>query len=255
MDKPANAAAVGGSTVLYLIRHGQAFVNVEEVIGGMKGDHRGLTPEGIRQAERLRGRLRATGEIKPDVLLASTLPRARQTAEIVAPALGLPITFEDDLQEVRPGPGGDGLTLEQFRRRFGWVAFEDDPHRETDPGGESWVTFVARGCGVLERITTEHAGKTIVAVTHGGIIDTSFLYFFGLDRERVPATGLATWNTSLTRWERVPHRDRMRWRLAAYNDAAHLREIGPGQTIDYGAQQSGVPSHPAEPAPPAEKDA
>ena len=44
----------------------------------------------MRQAERLRDRLAATGEIRADVLLSSTLLRASQTAELVAPALGLP---------------------------------------------------------------------------------------------------------------------------------------------------------------------
>jgi len=64
-------------TQLYLIRHGQAFCNVENLIAGMESDV-GLTPVGVAQAERLRDRLSATGEIAADVLIASTLPRARQ---------------------------------------------------------------------------------------------------------------------------------------------------------------------------------
>ena len=76
---------------LYLIRHGEAYSNVENVIGGMNGDL-GLTERGFRQAQALAERLRG-GEIKPDVLYASTLPRARQTAEYVAEALDMPITW------------------------------------------------------------------------------------------------------------------------------------------------------------------
>ena len=95
-------------TNLYLVRHGEAFSNVEPIIGGMHGD-KGLTPLGIKQAEKLRDRLAATGEIPADVLIGSTLPRARQTTEIIAPALGLPIIWDDDVQEMNPGEA-DGMT-------------------------------------------------------------------------------------------------------------------------------------------------
>ncbi len=91
-------------TKLCLIRHGQAVVNVKPIIGGMRGDT-GLTALGIEQVERLRDRLIATRELKADVVLSSSMPRARQTAEILAPAFGLPIIFDDDLHELRPGGG------------------------------------------------------------------------------------------------------------------------------------------------------
>ena len=81
------------TTNLYLIRHGEAYSNVEAVIGGMHGD-RGLTERGIAQAQALARRL-AKGEIAADVLYSSTLPRARMTAELVAEALKLPITWDD----------------------------------------------------------------------------------------------------------------------------------------------------------------
>jgi probable phosphoglycerate mutase len=74
-------------THLYLIRHGDYAVGLE---GGRYGDQ-GLTPLGVRQAERLRVRLATTGEIKADALIASPLLRARQTAEVLASTLGLPV--------------------------------------------------------------------------------------------------------------------------------------------------------------------
>lgn len=95
-------------TNLYLIRHGEAVVNVKPIVGGMRGDT-GLTEHGVQQAERLRDRLRDTQEIKADILIASTLPRARQTAEIIAPALGLSLTFDEEVQEMRVGEA-DGMS-------------------------------------------------------------------------------------------------------------------------------------------------
>ena len=102
-------------TNLYIIRHGEAYTNIESVIGGMQGD-RGLTERGIAQAEALARRL-STGEIAADVLYASTLPRARATAEHVAAALKLPIAWDDELHELRPGES-DGMRVEDARAKF-----------------------------------------------------------------------------------------------------------------------------------------
>lgn len=221
------------TTHLYLIRHGQAVVNVEAILGGMKGDT-GLTPLGVAQAERLRDRLTLSGEIQADVLIASTFPRARQTAEIIAPALGLPIVLDDEAQEMRPGIG-DGMRLEEYKAKYGWVDFDKEPLRMMAPGGESWGQFTLRVGQMLARITQEHAGKTIVLVCHGGIIDVSFLYFFRMPTLSLPPIGFVTHNTSITHWEHTMQRGRMLWRLARYNDDTHLLDVGRGTWIDWSA--------------------
>ncbi len=219
-------------TNLYLIRHGQAVVNVEPIIGGMRGDT-GLTELGVEQAGLLRDRLMDTGEIQPDVVIVSTLPRARQTAEIIAPAFpGVPLLFDDAVQELRTGDEGDGLTIDVYKKRFGWVSLHDEPLRPVDPNGESWGMFVLRVASALARITKEYAGKTIVVVCHGGIIDASFLHFFGMNGLAFPQAGFATQNTSLTHWEFTMYHGTMRWRLVTYNDAAHLKPLGRPRAIE-----------------------
>jgi probable phosphoglycerate mutase len=239
MSQEEDGAEDRRPTTLFLIRHGQAVVNVQPIMGGPKGDT-GLTETGVRQAELLRDRLRASGEIRPDVIIASTLPRARQTAEIIRPALGedVPFLLDDDVQELRVGPEGDGLHADEYKRRFGWVDFYKDPLRVVDPGGESWATFMLRVATALTRITREHAGKCVVVVCHGGVIDGSFLHFFGMPLQAVPPAGFHTANTSITCWRRAWVRDRMRWDLAKYNDDLHLRNL-PGD----------VPPRPATPVP------
>ena len=62
-------------------------------------DLRPLTEKGRRQAERV-GRLLAAAAFVPDVVLASPLVRARQTAEIVAELLGVPVHLEARLGEM-----------------------------------------------------------------------------------------------------------------------------------------------------------
>lgn len=207
-------------TNLYFVRHGQAVVNITQVMGGPKGDT-GLTILGRAQAERLRDRL-ATGEIAADVLIASSLPRARETAEIIAPALNLPILLDDDLHELRVGPDADGLSLEEYTRRFGWVEISDNPLTPVDPGGESWARFMLRVGETLTRIAQDYRGKTVVIVCHGGIVDGSLVHFFGMNAHAFPTARLHTLNTSLTHWTYSCRKGKWHWRLNAYNDSHHL---------------------------------
>src|SRR5215469_2271055 len=212
-------------TRLYLIRHGQAHSNVKPygVVAGMQGDD-GLTPLGRTQAERLRDRLTATGEITADILISSTLPRARQTAEIIAPALGLPIIFDDDVQEQSVGDL-DGMRWDEVESRI--ADNRQEPFKPFGPGGENWGQFVLRVGTALDRILHEHDGKTIVIVCHGGVIDASFLVFFGINTLVPPVTAFHTRNTSITLWEQHGVDEySQRWGLTGYNDCLHTQDIG-----------------------------
>jgi probable phosphoglycerate mutase len=212
-------------TTIYLIRHGEAHCNVNPggPTAGMRGDL-GLTELGRRQAERLRDRL-ASGELAADVLVSSTLPRARQTAEILAPALALPITFDDEVQEMRVGDA-DGMLWTEMQTRYGVPNYRKTPYRPLAPGGENWGQFVLRVGTALDRIAREHEGETVVVVTHGGFIDAAFLVFFGVGTLVQPPFELYTHNTSITQWERHTHEDGApRWRLVRYNDDLHVRDI------------------------------
>jgi probable phosphoglycerate mutase len=245
-------------TNLFLIRHGESYANtdVNGGIAGMEGD-RGLTPLGRQQAERLRDRLAASHEIAADVLIASTLPRARQTAEIIAPALGVEIQFDDDVQELRPGES-DGLTIAEARKRFGFPELRKEPYTQVAPSGENWGQFVLRVGTALNRITREHAGKTIVVVTHGGFIDSSFLVFLQMHTLVPPPVDFYTHNTSITHWQQVRHDEGARWRLVRYNDDTHIRDI----LVDHRdiweralREKPAEEEHPAVPIPTEERDA
>lgn len=235
-------------TQLYLIRHGQAVVNVVPIIGGMKGDT-GLTELGVEQAGRLRDRLAATGEIKADVLLASPMPRARQTAEIIAPALGLPIEIVPELKELNPGEA-DGMTFADYQAKYGPFSF--DMSKPISPGGETWPTFMERISGVYARIAAEYPGKIVVAVCHGWVIEGSFSCFFGLETANLPSVEFQVANTSITQWERFSRRDEGRWRLKRYNDDIHLRSDVLWQaTIPDSAEGIDKPAVPLPGDPPA----
>ena len=101
----ASGNLAAGMTRLVLVRHGESVATVERRIGGVRTCG-GLSPLGRKQAEALAARLARTGEISADVLVASTMRRAVETAEIIAPALGdLPIEQIAERGRARARPG------------------------------------------------------------------------------------------------------------------------------------------------------
>ena len=134
-------------THLYLIRHGDFAVGLED---GRYRDQ-GLTPLGVRQAERLRDRLATTGEIQADALIASPLPRARQTAELLAPALGLPVVLDAEVEEWRNEDGS--LSNEAFMERVMATKSEQMPFARWVPGCENWLEFCIRVSDALNALS------------------------------------------------------------------------------------------------------
>jgi probable phosphoglycerate mutase len=213
-------------TDLYLIRHGEATSNVDPyIIGGEKGCM-GLTERGHAQAKALGERM-ATGEFSFDILYSSTLPRARQTAEYVTEGLEkMPILWDDDLHELRPGEC-DGLTIAEARARYsGFATFFDDLYTPLSPGGESWADFHLRIARTLDRILRAHTGKRIAIVAHGGVVEVSFLYFLGLGTPTRTRNAFHVRNTSITHWRHTESYGRHEWQLVCHNDHAHLRGTG-----------------------------
>lgn len=210
-------------THLYLVRHGDATTTSTNPLEDPR-----LTVLGIAQAERLRDRLAGSGEIKADVLIASTMLRARQTAEIIAPALSLPILYDDDVQEWR-FPQDEKINVDEYVEHFKTLSHDQKPFYQVVPGAESWVQFMLRACVSLNRITERYAGKTIVVVCHGGVIDASFHFFLRLSTVHLPPSYFDTHNTSLTHWYRAGQPDvgfPPSWTLESYNDVMHLRDLG-----------------------------
>lgn len=208
-------------THLYLIRHGEAYSNAESRVEGLSC--RGLTERGLAQAQALRERM-ATGEFPIDVIYASTLCRARQTAEAVSAGLNLPIRWDDELHELRPGDA-DGMTVEEARAQFaGFRDFLRDAYTPIATNGESWGSFQARVGMVLERIVRDHPGQRVAVVAHGGVIEASFLHVLGLGPQARTRTAFLIRNTAITHWRFAEsHGGRQEWQLVVHNDFAHLR--------------------------------
>jgi probable phosphoglycerate mutase len=211
-----------------LLRHGESRATVDGVAGGQRGCQ-GLSPLGRRQAQALAARLSATGELDDaSVLLSSTLRRAVETAEVVAPALGgLPVEQDADLSELNPGEG-DGLTWAEWESRYGGFDIAAEPYRPLAPGGESWAEFGLRVGRTLTRLVETYAGLTIVAACHGGVIEHALVQGLGLPAQVPPARRVHTApNTSINEWvvETVAGAP-PRWELIRFGDVAHLDAVG-----------------------------
>ncbi|MET0324324.1 MAG: histidine phosphatase family protein [Ilumatobacteraceae bacterium] len=212
-----DAAAEFVPTRLVLVRHGESRASVARSIGGPR-TCAGLSELGREQCERLAARLIETSELTDVVLYASAYPRARETAELLAPAFKDPeVHIEAGFGEHDPGPDSDGLTFDEFIARHGMPDWESDPHAVTFPGGETLAELHHRVGIAVRDVVTAHPGRTIVVCCHGGVVNAILRMAL-----RTPTTGgfeLFTTNTSITELLLVRPG---RWRLVRYNDAAHL---------------------------------
>lgn len=205
------------ATRVVLVRHGEAACNVNGVVGGPRGCT-GLTDRGRAQVGALAARLAATGELRDAVALyASVLPRAVETARLLAPYVGngtLAVAERCSLCELHPGQS-DGLGWAEVIGRFGEPDWDADPTAPLAPGGESWATFVARAAAGVQAVADMHPGETVVVACHAGVVEATLVSWLGATRPRLQ---LRTTHASMTEWERSASG----WRLLRYNDAGHL---------------------------------
>ena len=203
---------------LILVRHAQAHAGFRGPIAGPTGC-RGLTPLGRRQAEALRDHFISTRRVRADLLLASVLPRAIETAEIIAPGLDLELASQDcDLCEVHTGQA-DGVDWADYNAMFGSFDMEAEPDRVFAPEGDSWMSFHERVQGALDRLAREYTGQTVVAVCHAGVIMASMRLLLGVPAPWAGA-GMRPTNTGLTEWAHDELLDQ--WTLHTFNEADHL---------------------------------
>ena len=211
-------------TRLVLIRHGEAQSFVDGVIGGARG-YNGLSERGRRQAEALHARLARTGElVDATAIYTSTLPRAIETADVIAPAIGEHARSSTcELCELHVDERLDGRPFEEFSEWYDWPP-TSNPYVGWAEGAEPWAEFVLRVGRELDRLVREHAGESLVVVCHGGVIGAALSVFAELPLRQPFRIQID--NTSLTEWRlEADARGVDRWVLARFNDAAHLADV------------------------------
>ena len=169
-DERAPNALVGWShthldvATTVLLRHGETEHTAHKRFSGWGGDDPGLSDVGRQQAELVASYLKTSGGI--DAIVASPMARTRETADIIASALGLAVAIEDDVRECSFGEW-DGLTFEEVQERSPdelarWLAATDIP----PPGGESFAQVSQRVAAARRRLMEMYPNQIMLVVTH-----------------------------------------------------------------------------------------
>ena len=151
-------------------------------------------------------------------LVRTPLQRTAQTADAIRSA-GFTFGSEIIEQDFMEQSFGDwqGVSYAEFdnirdgiAHRY-WLA----PAYERAPNGESFTDLIARTVPAITKLTAEHSGNDIIAVTHGGTIRAALSFALGLDPER--ALAFAVENCSVTRLDHIDHDGQHSWRLSFIN--------------------------------------
>src|SRR4249919_2509278 len=95
-----------------VVRHGQSLLNVDKLVNGDPALYRGLSEQGIEEAQLLAGQLAA---LPLDLVAVSPFPRALQTANIALDGREVPHLVDEDLGDVRIGEL-EGKSLDAYRK-------------------------------------------------------------------------------------------------------------------------------------------
>ena len=184
---------------LLVIRHGESEADLLDVHEG-RADF-ALTERGHRQAEAMANYVADNYNISK--IYASTLTRAKQTAQHLSDKTGISIVFDENLMEFNNGLLA-GLPRTVVREKYPEVP--DLPIDKAVYDQESQVEFRQRAENALSRIMNETENdETIAVVSHGGMINQLYRSFFNMPVDCIyffntADTGIHIW--SLTDRER-----------------------------------------------------
>ena len=165
-----------------ITRHGETDWNVSGILQGWIDVP--INEQGRRQAREMASSFADAGFT---AVCTSPLVRARETAEIVTAALGLPPQFchdgikERHFGEIQGVPKSEladlnPMLLQQILRRNPCAEFE---------GGESMDAFADRVLGGFMEIGARHPGERVLVVTHGWVMDVVTRHIEGLPRSTI----------------------------------------------------------------------
>lgn len=184
---------------ILVIRHGESEADLLDVHEG-RADF-ALTERGHRQAEAMAHYVADNYDVSK--IYASTLTRAKQTAQHLSDKTEIPIIFDENLMEFNNGLLA-GLPRAVVREKYPEVP--DLPIDKAVYGQESQVEFRQRAENALSRIMNEAENdETIAVVSHGGMINQLYRSFFNMPIDCIyffntADTGVHIW--SLTDRER-----------------------------------------------------
>src|ERR1700761_5828909 len=205
----------GEATRLIAVRHGETAWNVEARLQGQLDIP--LNERGLEQARRTAHWL---AEDCPDVVVSSDLARAQATAQAIASFNRIPLELDAGLRE-RSFGGFQGMTHTEVAERWPelsaqWKSRDPEFAPGMDGDGESLKAFYARCLAATLRIAERHAGRTVVLVAHGGVMDCLYRA-----ATRVPLDAARNWQLGNAAINRLLHTC-SGLTLVGWNDTGHL---------------------------------
>ncbi|SES44368.1 histidine phosphatase family protein [Psychrobacillus sp. OK032] len=192
-------------TTIGLIRHG---ITEWNVLGKSQGiSDIPLNEIGKQQALALANRLSL--DEKWDIIVTSDLSRAKETGQIIASKLNLPISrFDERIREINCGEI-EGTTEDERLNKWGsnW--------RKLNLGMEEFENVSKRGYEFLLELATIYSDKRVLVVSHGALIGLTLQKILP---EKFPSTHIE--NTSLT----ILNIKDSTWDCTLYNCTQHLCE-------------------------------
>ncbi|HEV8689964.1 MAG TPA: histidine phosphatase family protein [Ideonella sp.] len=201
-------------TRILAVRHGETAWNADTRLQGQTDIS--LNATGQEQARRLAEAL--AGE-DIDAIIASDLVRARDTAQAVADRQGMTLATDAGLRERSFGIF-EGHTYAEVERL--WPE-ESARWRRREPefgaeGGETLQGFYDRCVATATQLAETHPGRTLLLVTHGGVLDCLYRA-----ASRIPLNAPRTWelaNTGVNRLLYTPQG----FTLVGWGDVQHLHD-------------------------------
>ena len=204
--------------------HFITFLRHGESVGNAAGYHQGqadfpLSETGIRQAQALADYWLGAGVVF-DHVIASPLACARQTAEVIAGCLGLPVE-PDALWMERNAGHLEGISFAEAEQRYPRPAYIPLHERIGGSGESQWELFLRAGQAV-DGLLRRPAGRYLV-VSHGALLNMVMYAILGITPQanfNGPTFGFH--NTTFTTLRYDPEWNN--WRLERFGSRPHWPE-------------------------------
>ena len=206
---------------LTLLRHGQSTGNAGGIYQGQAEFD--LSELGRRQAQALAERWQQENR-SFDTVISSPLARARQTAEIIASALDLPVEHDEVWMERNNGVLA-GLNEMDATERFPRPVFMT-PFEPVGQTGESQWDLYLRAGQAVRQLLRRPPGSYLV-VSHGGILNMVLYTILGIvPQANFQGARFRFLNTAFADLEYDPAAHS--WMLERLNDRSHWIEPSQG---------------------------
>lgn len=200
-----------------LLRHAESIGNAQHLMPGQLDD--ALSEKGRAQAMALAQRWQNEG-VTFDLLIASPLLRARETAEIITAALHIPLEF-DSLWVERNMGNSSGMREAEARALYAEGRFTNPYQPLAETGEGDWQLYLRAGQALFD-LLRRPAGKYLI-VSHGEMLNMAIYAILGI-------TPLPNFQGPRFRFENAAfskfsyYSSRHHWRVDVLGDQAHWKD-------------------------------